>query len=156
MLLAEALVLRADRHKRLKELATRIENNARVPGGAAPDEDPEVLLEEATRVADELVGLVRRINRTNAATVAGEDEGATVSDLIAERDRARDMAKLLRGAAQAGTRGTGRGWGSREADATKAAVDVPALQREADRWAVRYRELDVRLQQLNWASELLE
>src|SRR5688500_18129152 len=45
MLLAEALALRADQQKLLKELTTRIEDNSRVPEGAQPDEDPVALLE---------------------------------------------------------------------------------------------------------------
>jgi len=156
MLLAEALALRADQQKRLKELSTRIQDNARVPDGTAPDEDPEALLREAGELAADLMALVQRINRTNASTEAREEPRATVSDLIAERAQAQRMSQLLRAAAQAGTRGSSRGFLSRDADATRATVDVPALQKEADRWAVRYRELDVRLQLLNWSTDLLE
>jgi hypothetical protein len=64
------------------------------------------------------------------------------------------MTQLYRSVAKAGTRGTGRGWLARDDLPTAAAVDVPALQKQADEWAVRYRELDIRLQQLNWATEL--
>lgn len=71
--------------------------------------------------------------------------------------RAQRMAQLYRAAAQAGTRGRGRGWLSREGDnPTKAAVDVAALQAEAHSWATRYRDVDVRLQQLNWSTDLAE
>lgn len=157
MLLAEALALRADQQKLLKELSARIEDNARVPEEAEPDEDPVALLERAASVADELTMLIQRINKTNAGTVVDAEAGATVSDLIAERDRAQRMTQLCRSAAQAGTRGRARGWLGREGDSpTRAAVDVTALQSEADSWAVRYREVDVRLQQLNWSTELAE
>jgi len=156
MLLAEALVLRAGQQSKLKELGARIESNARVPEGSEPDEDPAALLETATAVADELTRLIVRINRTNARTVADEENGATVSDLIAERDQSDRMTRLLRAAAQAGTRGAGRGYLSRDSEGTRSVLDVPALQKEADRWAVRYRELDVKLQRLNWSTELIE
>jgi hypothetical protein len=157
MLLAEALALRADQQKLLKELTSRIEDNARIPEGARPDEDPVALLERAAAVAGEWTMLVQRINRTNAGTVVDAEVGTTVTDLIAERDRAQRMTQLYRAAAQAGTRGRGRGWLSREVDSpTKAAVDVTALQAEADTWAARYREVDVRLQQLNWSTDLAE
>jgi len=156
MLLAEALALRADQQKKLKELDARIEANARVLEGQRADEDPVGLLETAAAVAGELAVLVERINRTNAATVTAPDATATISDLIARRDHARRMTQLYRGAAKAGTR-SGRSWLGRTEDSpTAAAVDVPALQGEADAWAVRYRELDVQLQQLNWATELTE
>lgn len=156
MLLAEALALRADRQKKLKELSARIEDNARGPEGQAADEDPRALIETAFEVAAELATLVERINRTNSGTVADPDDRATISDLIARRDHAQRMTQLYRGTAKAGTRGGGgRSWLSRAADApTAAAVDVPALQRQADDWALRYRDLDVRLQRLNWATEL--
>ena len=157
MLLAEALALRADQQKLLKELTTRIEDNARIPEGAEPDEDPVALLERAAAVAGEWTRLVQRINRTNAVTIVDAEVGTTVTDLIAERDRAQRVTQLYRAAAQAGTRGRGRGWLSREGDnPTKAAVDVTALQAEADSWATRYREVDVRLQQLNWSTDLAE
>ncbi len=154
MLLAEALALRADQQKLLKELGARIQDNARVPEGAEPDEDPVGLLERAVAVAGELTLLIQRINRTNAGTVVDAEAGATVSDLIAERDRAQRMTQLYRSVAQSGTRG--RGFLAREDSPTRAAVDVSALQAEADTWAERYREVDVRLQQLNWSTDLAE
>lgn len=157
MLLAEALALRSDQQKKLKELGSRIEDNARVPQGVEPDEDPGVLLEQTTAVVEELTTLVERINRTNSATVADDETGRTISDLIARRDQAQRMTQLYRGAAKAGTRPSGRGWLTRDGDGpTAAAVDVSDLQRTADTWAVRYRELDVRLQQLNWAAQLMD
>lgn len=157
MLLAEALVLRADKQKRLKELTGRIEENARALEGAAPDEDPNALLDRAREVAAELTDLVRRINRTNASTVGDGERGASVSDLIADRDQAQRMTQLYRSAAKAGTRPAGRGLWGREAEGPmRAAVDVRALQERADEWAVRYREIDVRLQQLNWSTEVAE
>lgn len=155
MLLAEALVLRSDQQKKLRELTTRIEENARVPEGASPEEEPSVLLEQASAVAADLTRLIRDINRTNAAIVGDPESGATISEMIAERDQAQRMTQLFRSAARAGTRSTGRRyWGSEREHATKAAVDVSALQEQADEWARRYRELDVRLQQVNWSTDL--
>lgn len=156
MLLAEALALRADLQVRLKELGTRIQANARVPAGAAPDEDPRRLLDEAAAVSEELTALVRRVNRTNALVVASPEAPETVSDLIAERDRAQRMTRVFRDAAQAATRGSGRGWLVQDGEGTYATLDVPELQKEGDRWAARYRELDVRLQRLNWSVDVME
>ncbi|MGH7567133.1 MAG: DIP1984 family protein [Gemmatimonadota bacterium] len=157
MLLAEALALRADQQKLLKELGARIQDNARVPEGAEPDEDPAALLERAVAATGELTVLIQRINRTNGGTVVDAESGDTVSDLIAERDRAQRMTQLYRTAAQAGTRGRGRGFLARDGDGpTRAALDVSALQAIADSWAERYREVDVRLQQLNWSTDLAE
>jgi hypothetical protein len=156
MLLAEALVLRADRQKLLKELTNRIEDNARAPEGAGPDEDPNDFLERAGPLEGELTDLVRRINRTNARTQADAAAAVTISDLIAERDQAQRMNQLYRAVAKAGTRGAGRGLWARDDNPTRAVVDVSQLQKSADEWGVRYREIDVRLQQLNWSTELAD
>jgi hypothetical protein len=58
--------------------------NAKVQEGDQPAEDPQELLAELERVAAELADLVKRINRTNSATLFRE--GYTVSDVLAERD----------------------------------------------------------------------
>jgi hypothetical protein len=114
-------------------------------------------LERAGLLEGELTDLVRRINRTNARTQADAEAAATISDLIAERDQAQRMNQLYRAVAKAGTRGTGRGLWVRDADnPTRAVVDVSKLQKSADEWGVRYREIDVRLQQLNWSTELAD
>lgn len=85
------------------------------------------------------------------------ETGATVTDLIAERDGAQRLTRLYRAAAQAGTRGRGRSYLSSDGDRpTRATVDVSTLQRTADSWAERSREGDVRLQQLNWSTKLAE
>jgi hypothetical protein len=71
--LAEALSLRADATRRVEQLRTRIVANARFQEGEEPTEDAAALLAEAGAVLDELEGLIRRINRTNAVTQIGPD-----------------------------------------------------------------------------------
>lgn len=73
MKLAEALSLRADATRRVEQLRTRIVANARFQEGEEPTEDAAALLAEAGAVLDELEGLIRRINRTNAVTQIGPD-----------------------------------------------------------------------------------
>jgi hypothetical protein len=68
MKLAEALALRADSRRRLEQLRGRITGNARYQEGTEPAEDAAALLAEADEVLDELEALIRRVNRTNAAT----------------------------------------------------------------------------------------
>src|ERR1044072_1617692 len=84
MKLAEALILRADSKKRLEQLKSRVIRNAKEQQGDQPAEEPQGLLAEAERVARELAELVKRINRTNAATAFGD--GLNLSDALAERD----------------------------------------------------------------------
>lgn len=68
MKLAEALILRADCQKRIEQLKQRLIRNAKVQEGDQPAEEPEKLLEELERIAGDVLLLIRRINRTNAAT----------------------------------------------------------------------------------------
>ena len=84
MKLAEALILRADCQKRIAQLKSRLLTNAKVQEGDAPAETPQELIVELERAASELLDLIKRINKTNSATVlAGR---GTISDALAERD----------------------------------------------------------------------
>jgi hypothetical protein len=68
MRLAEALILRADRQKRIEQLRARLTMAAKVQEGEEPPENPTELIQELERVSDELLDLIRRINKTNSAT----------------------------------------------------------------------------------------
>ncbi len=59
--LAEALSLRADRHKRMLQLTERVKSNALVQEGDSPSENADDLLVEFDRIADEF----ERINGRN-------------------------------------------------------------------------------------------
>src|SRR5713226_4378866 len=84
MKLAEALILRADCQKRIAQLKSRLLTNAKVQEGDEPAETPQDLIAELERAASELLDLIKRINKTNSATVlAGR---GTISDALAERD----------------------------------------------------------------------
>src|SRR5687768_11027756 len=84
MKLAEALILRADCQKRIAQVKSRLLGNAKIQEGDTPSEMPDVLIAELGRVSAELLDLIKRINRTNSATVfAGT---GTISDALAERD----------------------------------------------------------------------
>ena len=152
MKLAEALLERANRQRRLEELKTRMLRNARVQEGDAPAEQPLALLEEYNRVAGELLGYIRRINATNAgATFA---EGMTVTDAIAERDVLRMRQKAYSDLASAATPTVDR-YSRSEVRYTRT-VEVAAIQQQADTLARQARELDARIQTLNWTLELVE
>lgn len=151
MKLAEALILRADCQKRFAQLKSRLLVNARVQEGDKPAEEPRKLIAEAERVADELVDLIKRINKTNSATlVAG---GKTISDVLAERDvlalRRAAYSDLATNAAIAHGRLT------RSEIKYVSTVKVVEIQKRADELARNYRELDARVQELNWKTELI-
>jgi len=151
MKIAEALILRADCQKRLAQLKTRLLNNARVQEGDQPAEEPQELIAEIERVAQELLDLIQRINKTNSSTIV--EAGQTVSDLLAERDviglRRTAYAELAAGASARQDRFT------RSEVKFVATVNVAEFQKRADGLAKEYREKDARIQELNWQTELI-
>ena len=150
MLLAEALAQRAEAQHRLDELRSRLVEQARVQEGDEPAEDPAELLKEAAHVLEQIEVLVRRINHTNSQTAF---EGATLTDAIARRDALLRSRRLYAAVADAGTM-TGSRY-SRSEVRFVPAVDVKALRDMADSAAKAYRELDTKIQQLNWTTELI-
>ena len=150
MKLAQALAERADLQKRVAQLRARLLRNARVQEGEEPAEQPEALLAELDGLIAQLESLVTRINRTNAAT---EDGGETLTALLARRDclalkvaAVRDFLDEASFLVPRGTVGEIK---------VRSTVPVAALQKRADALSKELRELDVRVQSLNWTVELL-
>ena len=157
MKLAEALSLRSDAQKRLAQLQERAVASARYQEGEEPPERADELLGEARGVTEEIEGLIRRINRTNASTEL--EAGFTISDAIARRDALSLRRKVLSAVADAAAGREDHLWGRRQLRSELrqlSALPVAELRREADDLARRYRELDVRLQEANWATELVD
>jgi hypothetical protein len=154
--LAEALALRADAARRVEQLRARIVANARFQEGEEPAEDAQALLAEAGVVLDELEGLIRRINRTNAATRIGPD--GTITDALARRDVLRARHSVVTAAADAAVGKSQAGIGRQLRSELKmlAALPVAQLRAQADDLARQLRELDVRIQQSNWEHDLME
>lgn len=152
MKLAEALILRADRQKRLEQLKQRVVGSAKVQEGDEPPENPQELLEEIERVADELLGLIQRINRTNTLTDVAS--GKSLSDTLAERDvlmaRRTIYADLAKSASVVQART------SRSEVKFKSTVSVPDVQKRVDELSKAYRETDSMIQEMNWKTDLRE
>lgn len=150
MKLAEALMSRADCQKRFEQLRARIVRSAKVQEGDRPAEDPRELVAELERTASELLDLITRINRTNSATIF--EGGRVLSDALAERD-----VLSLRRAAYAGlaeAAAVTQNLYSRSEVKFVSTVDVAEVQKRADDLSKQYRELDARIQEANWKTEL--
>ena len=151
MKLAEALQERADLNRRAEQLRYRLNNNVLVQEGEKPLEDPAALLQELEECYARLEWLIGRINLTNCATRV---EGRSLTELIARRDvltlRAEAYRRLVEEASQNTHRAT------RTEIKILSAVDVPALQKQADDASRELRLLDNTLQATNWTSDLLE
>jgi hypothetical protein len=157
MKLAEALLLRADRNRTLEQLKQRIQVSARYQEGEHPPEDAADLVSAASAVLDELEGLIRNINLTNSGTVMAD--GRTVTDALAERDVLRLRYAMLKVSAEAAS-GAQQQIGFMRATRSElefmSDLDVRNLRQQASDVARRARELDARIQQVNWTTELQE
>lgn len=151
MKLAEALQERADLNRRAEQLRYRLNNNVLVQEGEKPLEDPAASLQELEECYARLEWLIGRINLTNCATRV---EGRSLTELIARRDvltlRAEAYRRLVEEASQNTHRAT------RTEIKILSAVDVPALQKQADDASRELRLLDNTLQATNWTTDLME
>jgi len=150
--LAEALILRADHQRRLEGLRERLVRSAKVQEGESALEDPALLLREVNDLLMQLTHLIQRINRTNSRYLV--DGQKTLSDALAERDVLGLKRSVLHSLVQA----TGIQIDRYSKSELKflATVNVRELQREIDGIAQAYRELDTKIQSINWSTDLAE
>ena len=151
MKLAEALQERADLNRRIEQLRYRLNNNVLVQEGEKPLEDPAALLEELESSFTRLEWLIARINLTNCAVKV---EGRSLTELIARRDVLSLRADAYRRLVEEASQNTHRA--PRTEIKILSAVDVPALQRQADAASRELRLLDNTLQATNWTADLME
>lgn len=150
MKLAEALQERADLNRKIAQLRERLENNAIVQEGEQTAEDPAQLLRELDAAVARLEELMARINRTNTQTCDG---ARSITDLIARKDALRLQTEAYRDVIASASQIARRAM--RTEIKILSAVDVRALQSRADELSRELREVDNRIQQLNWQTELL-
>ena len=152
MKLAEALLLRADHQRRSEQLKARLFRNAKVQEGEQPAEDPAPLLQNLEQTLDELVLLIQQINKTNSATAFEQD--LTLADALAVRDILRVRHTAYRELAEAATVTQDRY--SKSEVKFKSTVNVSEVQKQADDFSRQHRELDAKIQEANWQTELIE
>ena len=151
MKLAEALSLRKDLQARIEQLKTRLLNNIKVQEGEQPTEDPKELLAELNGCLDQLETLIFRINATNMQTV---DEGKTITQLNAERDVLKMRVDFLRTLTNSASQLQDRY--SRTEIKTVATIEVKPFRKQIDKLAESLRKLDLKIQTLNFTTDLVE
>lgn len=149
MKLAEALQIRADLQHRIAQMPTRLGNNATVQEGSSPAEQPDLLLNELRNILSQLEDLTVRINLTNSRAT---DNGTSMTELLARRDALRRHIDIMRGFLNAASDITPRH--SLTEIRVISTVDVAALRKECDSLSKQLRELEIRIQSLNWTIEL--
>lgn len=150
MKLAEALRIRADLQKSISQLRSRLKDSAKVQEGDAPAEKMEDLYKELEDSLSQLEELIYRINVTNMQT---SHDGETLTHMIARKDvlslRVSLMREVLKYVTETDTR-----YARNEIKYVRM-VDVPELRRATDSYSKQLRELDMRIQSLNWSIDLI-
>ncbi|MCL2102821.1 MAG: DIP1984 family protein [Syntrophorhabdaceae bacterium] len=150
MKLAEALIMRVDAQKNIAQLRERLLMNAKVQDGDTPTEDPEMLLQELESATKFLIGVIRSINKTNVVTIAGDK---TIAELLAERDARIRQVNIMRDFLKEASNKVDR-YSAKEI-ATVSSVNVAEKQKELDALSKEIRQMDTRIQELNWLTELV-
>ena len=150
MKLAEALAERADLQKRVEQTKARLKNNAWVQEGERPAEDPTALEKELFALCDQLEKLVTRINLTNAAAI---EDGLSITALLARRDTLSTYVAGLRDFLDEASRTPVRA--ARGEIRILPTVNVQEYRKKADALSKELRELDMRIQRLNWTTDLM-
>ena len=150
MKLATALSERASLQVRLNELQIRLNANAKVQEGDVPAENPVELIAEKDRILDELENLVTRINLTNSRT---ECDGVTITELISKRDRMKKDVNIMRSFLNNASSKIDRY--SKTEILIKSTVDIAEYQKKLDVISKDLRQIDEKIQELNWTTELI-
>lgn len=150
MKLATALSERASLQVRLNELQIRLNANAKVQEGDVPAENPVELIAEKDRILDELENLVTRINLTNSRT---ECDGVTITELISKRDRMKKDVNIMRSFLNNASSKIDRY--SKTEILIKSTIDISEYQKKLDVISKELRQIDEKIQELNWTTELI-
>ncbi|WP_299834702.1 DIP1984 family protein [uncultured Tenacibaculum sp.] len=148
MKLAEGLLLRADLTKKIEHLLNRIRPVLITQDQKIPQEDPVKLLAKLRKANEDLETIIIRINKTNNETKL--DNGMILMEALAKRDALKLFAEKLR-IIRHGSQLNNNGYGSQ-----KAVLDIKALQIEIDQTGRAFREIDNKIQEANWLTELKE
>ena len=151
MKLAEALIARADYQKRIEQLKKRIGFNVKTQEGELPAEDPNAMLAELDGIMKELTVLIQRINKTNCSVQF--DETRTLADVLTARDQLWDKRLILSKVAEEASIRNDRY--SRSEIKVVSTVDVAAIQKQVDQLSKEFREMDTKIQGLNWTVDLI-
>ena len=151
MKIAEALILRTDIQKRIAQLKTRLNNNAKVQENEEPTENPELLLIELDSLISQLNDLIIKINKTNTLS---KIDGISLVELIAKKDTLSQKAGILREFIEIASQKINL-YSTTEIKVFST-VNVPAQQKQLDKLSKEIRETDTKLQQANWTIDLIE
>ncbi len=129
-----------------------MERSAKVQEGETPFEEPQALIAELDSTVSQLTELIQKINKTNSLTELEGD--LTISDALAQRDLLILKRSVYSSLVQAAATQEYRY--SRSEIKSFSTVNIAQLQAQVDRMSRDYRELDTKIQQANWNTELVD
>ena len=128
----------------------RIINNVRIQEGEQPAEDPTDLMKDLDSCLKQLEELIYRINVTNMHAKSGDK---TLTQLMAERDVLTKRVQVLREVFNQASSSSERY--SRSEIKYVTTIDVKAMGKQLDKLSSQLRSLDVEIQSINFATELM-
>ena len=146
MKLSQALIIRSDYQNKIYELKKRIINNSKVQEGENVSEDPMKLLKELNRVIDELDIITKRINKTNNESLF--EDNITIADAICTRDTIKKKRNAIVAIIEEDRY-------SQSEVKFISTISIEQLQKQSDLLAKEFREIDMKIQEKNWTTELL-
>ncbi|MDQ0194763.1 DIP1984 family protein [Paenibacillus wynnii] len=152
MRLAEALVMRADCQRKVAQIKQRLGRVIKVQEGEKPSESPTELLDELRWTLDDLAVWVKKINKTNS--LSEFDTGISLAEALAERDRIMKYRNILNELLNEASIKQERY--SRQEVKFYTTIEIADLQKEVDELSRKYRELDFKIQEKNWSTDLLD
>lgn len=149
MKLAEALIKRRDLDTAIANLNLSLQENVKVVEGTKPFEDPLELVEAVNNTINEQAKLIQRINKTNNSTRV--DDNSNLDELLTLREQLKRRHKILNDAYKSSFSN------SRSYNEIKynIAVDMQILKNKISEAAKDFRNLDNKIQAINWSTELL-
>ena len=150
MKLSEALIIRSDLQKRVEQIRTRLIANAKVQEGDKTVENPIEILAELNQTLKDLCEIIKKINLTNSKVTDGNK---TMTELLADRDVLSMEIKIEQEFLNAARNKIDR-YSNKEIKIFSS-VDVKEEQNKLDKLSKELRELDVKIQALNWQSDLI-
>lgn len=150
MKLSEALIIRSDLQKRVQQIKMRLLANAKVQEGDKTVENPIEILAELNQTLEDLANIIKRINLTNSKIFDGQK---TMTELLADRDVLTTKISICQEFLNSARSKIDR-YSNKEIKIISS-VDVKAEQDKLDKLSKELRELDVKIQSLNWQSDLI-
>ncbi len=150
MKLAEALQIKKNLDIKIFNIKQRLENNARVQDGLNPAENPKDLFKELEDTINSLENYTSRINLTNSITKVGEK---TLTELLSKRESLKVKIMVYDKFIESGSALTDRY--SNTEILVRPTLPINEIQKRRDLIAKELREIDYKIQETNFTTELL-